>query len=289
MDNLPVPELKEIAIADIIFPPEEMRSAVDFEKLEELAKSIRSQGLMNPISVRELNGKYELIAGFRRTKATEMCGSLTILARIFKSSDDSALLKKAHENLFREDVNPLDEANYYRIMIQKQNYQLGQLSLVTHKSPAYLTRRLNLLEMPQELQDAVKDNQINVSIAEELKRITDKNEMLRLLFIVVKNGATVDTVRQWRVQFEMSSMLPPVPYTDNIAKDNEGHDIDVTKPFAVDNVPGPNLELNETIKETRICHFCLNKSPAELCRVLVACQECLNKMMPPETPLEVIK
>jgi ParB family chromosome partitioning protein len=279
--------IKEIPLADIIFPQEEMRSQISFEGLDELSMSIRQLGLMNPISVRPKGDKFELIAGYRRTKACEMAGMPAVPARVFESSDDIADLQKAHENIFREEVNALDEGNYFKILLEKHSWKLSDLALAIHKSTSYVSRRVSLGECPDDVKQALKDGKINLSIAEELTKVKDSGSRSRLLFLVIQNGASVDVVRQWRIQYEMEQNYKrPAAYVEG-QKDENGNVIDTTKPFDLAQDPGPQYSLEEKVNVFRVCHSCLNKTAETEAKLLVLCPTCakaIESFLPGGTP-----
>jgi ParB family chromosome partitioning protein len=266
--------IKEIPLTDIIFPVEEMRSQISFEGLDELSRSIRKVGLLNPISVRPKDDKFELIAGYRRTKACEMAGLATVPARIFNSTDDIADLQKAHENLFREEVNALDEGSYYKLLIEKHNWTLQDLAAAVHKSDSYVSRRMKLVGCPDDVKQALQDRKINLSVAEELIKIPDLQARARLLYLVIANGATVDIVRTWRVQYEIDNNFrkPPIYVgTEEIPAGTPGD------PNSMGNLTddkGAMIQLTESVEAYRVCHACLNKTLEKDARLLILCPTC---------------
>lgn len=277
METQDIPFLiKEIPITDIIAGNEEMRSGVSFEGLDELSASIRHVGLMNPISVRPKGDKFELIAGYRRTKACTMAGMITIPARIFNSTDNIADLQKAHENIFREEVNPFDEGNYLKLILNKHNWKLSELALSVHKSQSYVARRMALTDCQEDVKQALKDGKINLSIAEELTKIKADNMRTRVLFLVLTNGATVDVVRNWRIQYEAdANYIRPEAYIEG-QRDENGDIVNTNKPFDLLNDPGPTFEMNETVQKYRVCHSCLAKTDDTKAKLLILCENCAN-------------
>jgi len=272
--------VKDIPLSDILFPNEEMRSFVAFEGLDELSRSIRQLGLLNPITVRPKGAQYELIAGFRRTKACEMAGMLTVPARVINSDDTTADLQKAHENIFREDVNALDEGSYYKILLAKHNWKLQDLATVVHKSLSYVDRRVRLTECFEDVREALKDGKINLSIAEELGKIKDEATRRRLLYLCVVNGATVDVVRSWRVQSEIMNNQGMQQQEGGAPIDPNAPPVDPGKMGKLTDDHGPEFQLNETIKQFRICHSCLARVDAEKAKLLILCEECATAIEP---------
>ena len=270
--------IKEIPLSDIVFPANEMRTQVCLEGLDDLSRSIRQVGLLNPISVRPKDGKFELIAGFRRTKACEMANMPTVPARVFNSSDNIADLQKAHENLFREDVNPLDEGTYYKLLLTKHNWVLQDLALAVHKSVSYVSRRVSLVECPDDVKEALKEGKINLTVAEELTKIPDPTARIRMLYLVIQNGATADVVRTWRIQYETEQYYHNAKKDENAGAAPGTPPIDPTKMGMLTDDKGPDYSLEETVQRFRICHSCLAKVDETLARLLILCPTCAKSI-----------
>lgn len=264
----------EISVSDIIFPKEELRTKIFFEDLDELARSIRTVGLLNPITVRPSGDKYELIAGFRRLKACEIANMAVIPCRILESDDTIADLQKLHENMFREDINPIDEGNFFKRLLIKNNWRIIDLSVQIHKSPSYVSRRIQLTEADPLIVGALADNQINLSIADELNRVDDPDTRARLLHYAIHSGATVETVRSWRVQYEMDlHMLPPQPIV-TAATDHNGtppQEVPLAK-FGDETLPTRKIE--ERVAESRPCFSCMRDIDTRDLYVLYLCPTC---------------
>jgi len=264
----------DISVSDIIFPKEELRSHVIYEGLDELARSIRSVGLLNPITVRKVDTKYELIAGYRRLKACEIVGFVTIPARVITSDDTRADLQKLHENMFREEVNPIDEGSFFKRLLVKNNWRIIDLAVQLHKSPTFVSRRVQLTDADPMVVAALRDNQINISVADELIKIDDPDTRSRLLHYAVKSGATVETVRSWRIQYESDILPPPAQYVPRGASvDSEGNPI-VPMPVMFDDIPPPAIKLTETINETRPCFSCMDSFDTHSISVIFLCPAC---------------
>lgn len=266
--------IQDISLSDIVFPKEDLRSNIFYEDLDELARSIRSVGLLNPITVRKADTKYELIAGYRRLKACEICGMATIPARVLDSDDVKADLQKLHENMFREEVNPVDEGNFYKRLLVKNNWRIMDLAVQIHKSPAYVSRRVQLTDADPNIVNALRDNQINLSVADELIRIDDPDTRTRLLHFAVKSGATVETVRSWRIQYEMELIPPPQPIFDKPI-DNQGKEIppqEMIHKFGDE--PLPTRKIEENIVETRPCYACMRTFDTRDIYVIFLCPDC---------------
>lgn len=264
----------DISVADIVFPKDELRTNVFYEGLDELARSIKSVGLLNPITVRKADTKYELIAGYRRLKACEILGFVTIPARIIASDDARADLQKLHENLFREEVNPIDEGNFYKRLLVKNNWRIMDLAVQLHKSPTFVSRRVQLTDADPLVVEALRDGQINISVADELVRVDDPVTRSRLLHYAVKSGATVETVRAWRIQYESDILPPPPEYIDrNATIDAAGNKV-YPEAAAFNDVPPAKMRLKETINETRPCFSCMDEFDTSQISVIFLCPIC---------------
>ena len=279
-------KIQEISVGDIVFSKDDLRTHVLYEGLDELARSIRQLGLLNPITVRAVDTKYELIAGYRRLKACEICGFAVVPARIITSNDTQADLQKLHENMFREEVNPVDEGNFFKRLLVKNNWRIVDLSVQIHKSPTYVSRRINLIDADPLVVQALSDGQINLSVADELVRIDDPDTRARLLHYSIKSGATVETVRSWRVQYESELLPQPPPLTlENMQRGEEIH-MNPNAAHKFGEEPPPNKKISESVIESRPCYSCFNTFDTRDIYVMYFCPQCkaaIDKAMnPPE-------
>lgn len=283
-------KITDVSVSDIVFPKDELRTKIYFENLDELARSIRTVGLLNPLTVRTFGDKYELIAGFRRLKACEIANYAVVPCRVVESDDTRADLQKLHENMFREEVNPVDEGNFFKRLLIKNNWRIVDLSCQIHKSNSYVSRRIQLTEADPLIVGALADGQINLSIADELNKIDDPATRSRLLHYVIKSGATVDTVRMWRVQYEIDrDSFPPTPTTP--VKDG-GNGPAMPKPeiAGLNNVPHADRKIEETVIETRPCYSCLAKTDTRDIFTLFLCADCkkvFETALHPKEPIEL--
>jgi ParB/RepB/Spo0J family partition protein len=266
--------IQDISVADIIFPKDDLRSQIAYEDLDELARSIRSVGLLNPISVRKIDNKYELIAGYRRLKACEICGFAVIPARILISNDTQADLQKLHENMFREEVNPIDEGNFFKRLLIKNNWRIVDLAVQIHKSAAYVSKRIQLTDSDPLVVQALKDGQINISVADELIKIDDPDTRARLLHYAIKSGVTVDTVRSWRVQYDIDNVPAGPVYQGDQPPGLKGSDLaeQIVTKFN-EQVP-PTRKIEERVIESRPCYACSRSFDTRDIYVLYLCPDC---------------
>jgi len=267
-------EVVEIPIGEITFPEAELRKQVVFEKLEELANSIRSVGLLNPIVVRKVGDHWELVAGWRRLKACEIIGLASVPCRVAPTNEELADMARIHENVFREDVNPVDEGEFYRTLLKKYQWNISQLSLNVKKSPAYISNRINVVDADEEIKEAMRDGKIGISIAMELMRIDDPPSRKRLLWYAVNSGATIETVRRWRVDYETQAMRKQALETpgktllpEELPKEDGG-------PKKLKDATYPEMEVQEKILEYRTCYGCGSKVDIDNVFVTFWCPRC---------------
>ena len=160
-------------------------------------RSIRRHGLMQPITVRKTGQRYEIIAGHRRFTAMRRMREMFIDCIVVKASDSDADEQRMAENLYREDINPVDEARYIRKMIEEHSVTPDQLAQMTGKSEAYLQARYELLEYPPYLIDAVEKEQIGLTAAHWLVKIEDDRVRSEYTRFAVSGGITAPRARAW--------------------------------------------------------------------------------------------
>lgn len=145
------------------------RSRIDQEGLAELAESIKSQGVMQPILARPLGaGRYEIVAGERRWRAARMAGLASVPALVREVPDRHALAIALIENMQREDLNPLEEATGLKRLIEEFGMTHAQAAQAIGRSRAAITNALRLLELAPPVQDLLRDGKIDMGHARAL-------------------------------------------------------------------------------------------------------------------------
>ena len=177
--------------------PEQPRLAFDEATLEELAASIREHGVLQPILLRPIDdGRFQLIAGERRWRASKIAGSPTIPALVEDIDDDTALEISIIENLQREDISPLDEAAMYDRMIREHGYSIRRLAEKLGKDKGYLENRLRLADAPPEVRELVSLRKDTLSHAYELMKVEDPKKRRRLADQVARNELSLVKLRE---------------------------------------------------------------------------------------------
>ena len=159
--------LHDVSVKDIEPGRYQPRTVMDPDKLEELAESIKAQGLVQPVVIRPLAkaGRYELIAGERRWRATQLAGLTTIPAIIREMEDESALALGLIENIQREDLNPLEEANALKRLIDEFSLTHADAADAVGRSRAAVTNLLRLLELESSVRTMIEKNQLSMGHA----------------------------------------------------------------------------------------------------------------------------
>jgi len=171
--------------------PLQPRKDFSAEALQELADSIREQGIVQPLIVRERNGFFELIAGERRWRAAQLL-QLSEVPVIVRQADDRAMLELALiENLQRENLNAIEEAHGYTQLAEQ--FQLTQEEIATKvgKSRAVVANALRLLKLPQTVQDYIRDGRLSVGHAKVILGLTNEKDQKLVAERVIKEGLNV--------------------------------------------------------------------------------------------------
>ena len=177
--------------------PQNPRLAFDATTLEELASSIREHGVLQPVLVRPLDdGRFQLIAGERRWRASKLAAQATIPALVEDIDDDTALEIALIENLQREDISPLDEAAMYDRMIRDHGYSIRKLAEKLGKDKGYLENRLRLADAPPEVRELVSLRKDTLSHAYELMKVEDPKKRRKLADQVARNELSLVKLRE---------------------------------------------------------------------------------------------
>ena len=177
--------------------PQQPRLAFNEETLRELSASVKEHGILQPILVRPLDGgRYQLIAGERRWRASKLAGLDTIPALIEDIDDDTALEIAIIENLQREDISPLDEAAMYDRMVHEHGYSIRKLADKLGKDKGYLENRLRLADAPTEVRALVSLRKDTLSHAYELMKVEDPKKRKRLADQVAAGQLTLIKLRE---------------------------------------------------------------------------------------------
>jgi len=187
-------EIVEIPVNELRANPYQPRKVFNDEALQELMESVKEHGVFQPIIVKKSVKGYEIIAGERRVRASRMAGFEKVPAIIRNLNDVQMMEIALLENLQRENLSAIEEANAYRMMIERLGLTQEKLSAKIGKSRSHLTNILGLLRLPNEVQEMVNSNQISMGHARALSKLDDNNKMIELAHGIVENNLSVRTI-----------------------------------------------------------------------------------------------
>lgn len=189
--------ISEIELSKIQPNPEQPRTVFEEEALEELATSIRSLGVIQPITLREISpDKYMIISGERRYRASLKAG-LTGIPAYIKTADDENVVEMALiENIQREDLNSIEIALAYQKLIDLYGLTQERLSERVGKKRATIANYLRLLKLPAEIQMGLKDKKIDMGHARALLPVENPKEQLKLYERILTEGLSVRNVEE---------------------------------------------------------------------------------------------
>ena len=186
-----------VDISDIETNPFQPRKEFDQTALEELAQSIREQGVITPITVRHMpDGKYQLIAGERRFRASQLAGLKELPAYIRIATDGQMMEMALVENIQRENLNAMEIALSYNALIEECQLTHEQLSQRVGKDRSTITNYLRLLNLPAETQLALSSGQISMAHARALVNVEDPERHLAILHDIVNRHLSVHQTEQ---------------------------------------------------------------------------------------------
>ncbi len=180
-----------IDINDIRPNSNQPRKVFDEEKLEELAASIEEHGLIQPVVLRKSENGYEIVAGERRWRAARKTGIRKLPCIIRELTDEENMLLAIIENMQREDLNPIEEAEGISQMIDTYGLTQEQVSKSVGKSRPYITNCLRLLKLIPEVRELVADGSISIGHAKALVSVSDEERQLSIAKKVVREGLSV--------------------------------------------------------------------------------------------------
>ena len=194
VEKTPKEDISEVRLDELRANPYQPRKHFDDEKLNELASSIKEFGVFEPIIVKRSIKGYEIVAGERRSLAAKRAGLTTIPAVIKDFTDDEMMSIALLENIQREDLNVIEEANAYKAMIDKMHLTQEELASKVGKSRSHVTNILGILKLPVEVQSMVINGKISMGHARSLSKLSDEEQIYNLADQIVNNNLSVREV-----------------------------------------------------------------------------------------------
>ena len=206
--------INEIDINLIKPNPNQPRTTFDEETLAELAASIKELGVVQPLSVREMDDNtYQIIAGERRWRAATLAGLSTVPAYVRSASDSEVTEMALIENIQREDLNAIEVALAFKNLIDTYNLTQERLSERLGKKRATIANHLRLLRLPAEIQIGLRDHKLEMGHAKALLSVEDPKQQLKLYNFIIKEQPSVRKVEELA-----KKVSEPVPDTPVVVK-----------------------------------------------------------------------
>ena len=205
----PMSQMAKIEIADIIPNPTQPRTQFDEEALDELADSIRQLGVIQPVTVKKGDGgKYVIISGERRWRAAQRAGLTEVPVYLRELSDEDALTAALIENLQREDLNPLEEAQAIQSLRERLPYSQEELAQRLGKSRSAVANSLRLLQLPRPMQDALKDGVFTPGHARAVLALPERALQDILFNVVMTRRLSVRDAEEAVIHWKRHGLLP---------------------------------------------------------------------------------
>jgi len=248
-------KLDQIPINLIDDPVVPIRTKMDNEKLWELGQSIKKVGLIQPIKVVPRGERFEVIAGHRRLSAAKMVNLDLIDCIVEPMTPEQASIVKVHENLFREDVNPVDEAMFMEKAIQDLDVTVPDFAVMINRSVSYVRDHLDILHFDPDIMLALKQKKLKLVAAKYLNRITDPIIRRDYLEFAKRGGITGHIAQAWYASWK-GGQLPSKPEASK--------------------VENPITHEQEEIFQVE-CELCGVKSPLDRLRLYYCHPECMER------------
>ena len=221
-------EIVEVALDDIIPNRFQPRLSFDENGLNELAESIRQHGIIQPLVLRKVADKYEIIAGERRYKAAYIAGLTKVPAVIINLNDNESAEVAIVENIQRRNLSPIEEAKSYKKLLDRGYLTQDQLAGRMGKTQATISNNLRLLNLDEKVQDALLNNKISERHARSLLRVEDKEEQRKLLDEIINNRLNVRDTEELinRKLGKVTDNFIPVNGLSNLNQEKETNNVE---------------------------------------------------------------
>lgn len=197
-------EYKRISIDLIDDPEQPIRTEMTPASVEDLVLSIKQVGIIEPLVVKPVKGRYEVIAGHRRLFASRLAKIVEVPCFVRQANLEQTEMLKIHENLYRADIKPADEAKHFDFLITKQKMTPNQIANLISKSQTYVMDRLGILNYTPFLREAMDRGEISFSVAREFSKFGDEKQMRNAVYYAKRSGMTSEMARKWVKDWEIS-------------------------------------------------------------------------------------
>ena len=218
-DNL---SIFKISLKDILTNPNQPRIKFEETSILELVESIRSKGIISPITVRKVGGKFEIIAGERRFRASSILKKSSIPAYIIDVKEDFEMLELALiENIQRENLNPIEEAKAFQQLNSKFNISQSEMAKSLGKSRVYIANSLRLLKLPNKIIHSLINKEITAGHARAILQLKIPNLMLKLWKRIINDSLSVRASETLVKEFIFDSAKIKKKYKQRVSKNNK--------------------------------------------------------------------
>jgi ParB family chromosome partitioning protein len=183
--------IRDLDISKVIPNPDQPRTFFDENEIAGLAESINAVGIIQPILVREKDGLFVIIAGERRFRACKLNEMKKIKGIVIEADEEQNFTMALIENIQRENLNAIEEAKAYKLMIHRFKLKQQDVAKKVGKDRTTITNTLRLLNLPEEVQEGIIDKRISAGHAKVLLSLEDPNKQLRLFNEIVEKGLSV--------------------------------------------------------------------------------------------------
>jgi len=221
----------EISLEQIATNPHQPRTQFDQEAIEELATSIKQLGVIQPITVRKNNDKFDLISGERRLRASKIAGLKTIPAFVRLANDQEMLEMALVENIQREDLDPIEVALSFQAMIEQLNLTQDQMSKRVGKKRSTITNYLRLLKLDPIVQTGIRDGFISMGHGRALVNIEDNKVQLDFYEKIIKDNLSVRQTEDLVKKFREGKILSVKPAKKVVPERIKALEKDLTRLF----------------------------------------------------------
>ena len=226
LDSSNINKNSELFISDLLPNSDQPRKKFDEESLKDLSESIKAHGLLQPITVKNNDdGKFTIIAGERRWRASQIAGIKKVPVNIINIDDKNLFELALVENIQREDLNPVETAMAIKDLIEKYNFSNEQLIKVTGKKRASISNTLRILELPKKVLNSIIEGKISRGHAIALLALGSENEIIKIAEqIIMKNLSVRDVekiAKTQKIQKNSNTSDNNDMYLDNLKKEME--------------------------------------------------------------------
>ncbi len=248
---------QQIDVEDCIEPKQLARMEINFDVITELASSIQETGALQAIEVVKSGDKFEIVFGHRRWLAHKYLKKEKIWARVVELSNEEILLRRASENISRENLSPVEEGANYLALQADFGMTIDKISRRVGQPPGRVKRMLDIMKMPTSFQKAIHKGKIKPTTAEALWRCSDESHREYLLELAVEHGITTMVATQWV----------------NDHKKTQRHSTDLNTQGGGDDTP------MESKPNYMTCDICKGPEDINDMKQLMLCKDCHKKIL----------